>query len=313
MGAADSLHSKLDAGEVVIMDGGTGTEIPRRGVPLCPATWSGRATLTHPDLIRQIHEDYIRAGAEVIITNTFSTSRSTLEAGGLSGQTAEINRLAVRLAQEARDNVPSAKSVAVAGSMSTFVPKLDPTVTPSYEAALADYREQAQILAGAGVDFFILEMLIRTLDARAAVEAASETGLPIWVGYTIQRDNGGLYLGIRGKHVNEGIGDAVDAVASMGVSAFFIMHSAVEDTLPGLQVLRQHTSLPIGAYAHSMELSPGQENTGTMVVRPSTAGEYLGHAQDWVKLGAQVVGGCCGVTPDHIRALSNGLPSRLPS
>ncbi len=291
MKPADLLQSRLDVGDVVIMDGGTGTEIPRRGVPLCPTTWSGRATLTHPDLIRRIHEDYIRAGAEVIITNTFSTGRSTLEAGGLAGQTAEINRLAVRLAQEARDNVPSAKSVVVAGSMSTFVPKLDPTVTPSYEAALADYREQAQILAEAGVDLFILEMLIRTLDAKAAVKAASETGLPIWVGYTLQRDNGGLYLGIRGKHVYEGIGEAVDAVASMGVSAFFIMHTRVEDTLPGLQALRQHTSLPIGAYAHSMEPVTGERASDTVAAHQRTAAEYLGHAQDWVNLGAQIIGG----------------------
>tara|TARA_B100000315_G_scaffold246086_1_gene272971 strand:+ start:98 stop:1039 length:942 start_codon:yes stop_codon:yes gene_type:complete len=313
MRPAESLQSRLNARDVIIMDGGTATELVRRGVPLCPTTWSGRATLTHPEVIRQIHEDYIRAGAEVIITNSFSTSRSRLEAGGLAGQTTEINRLAVRVAQEARDNVPSAKPVVIAGSMSTLTPNLDPTVTPSYEAALTGYREQAQILAEAGVDLFMLEMLIRTLDARAAVEAASETGLPIWVGYTLQRDNGGLYLGIRGKHVHEGIKDAVDAVASKGVSALFIMHSYIEDTLPGLQILRQHTSLPIGAYAHSMELSPGQPNTGTMVVRPSTTDEYFGHAHDWVNLGAQIIGGCCGVTPDHIRALSDGLPSKLPS
>ena len=313
MGAAGSLQSRLDAGDVVIMDGGTGTEIQRRGVPLCPATWSGRPTLTHPDVIRQIHEDYIRAGAELIITNTFSTCRSSLEAGGLASQTAEINRLAARLAQEARDSTASAKQVVVAGSMSTFVPKLDPTVTPSYEAALADYQEQAQILAEAGVDLFILEMLIRTLDAKAAVKAASETGLPIWVGYSLQQSSVGLYLGVHGKHGYEGIGEAVDAVASMGVSAFFIMHTRVEDTLAGLYALRQHTSLPIGAYAHSIELSTEEQGTISMVVNPRTAAEYLGHAQDWVNMGAQVIGGCCGITPDQIRALSEGLPSRLPS
>ena len=312
MGAAESLQSKLDAGGVVIMDGGTATEIQQRGVPLFPATWSGRPTLTHPDLIRQIHEDYIRAGAEVIITNTFSTGRSTLVRGGLASQTAEINRLATRLAQEARDNVPSATSVVVAGSMSTFVPKIDPTVTPSYEAALADYREQAQILAEAGVDLFVLEMLIRTLDAKAAVKAASETGLPIWVGYSLQRSSGDLYLGVHGKHGFEGIEEAVDAVASMGVSMFFIMHTKVEDTLPGLQALRQHTSLPIGAYAHSVEFSTEEQGADAMVVTPHTVTDYLGHAQDWVNAGAQVIGGCCGVTPDHIRALTDGLASRLP-
>ena len=113
MAVPDSLQSKLDNNEVIIMDGGTGTEIVRRGVPLCPTTWSARAILTHPDVIRQIHEEYIQAGAEVIITNTFSTDRSTLEAGGLADQTVEINRLAVKLAQEARNNVPSVKPVVI--------------------------------------------------------------------------------------------------------------------------------------------------------------------------------------------------------
>ena len=79
MGNIDNLNDRLGSGEVVIIDGGTGTEIPRRGVSLCPDTWSGRANLTHPDVIRQIHEDYISVGAEVIITNTFWTSRKGLE------------------------------------------------------------------------------------------------------------------------------------------------------------------------------------------------------------------------------------------
>ena len=177
MTVLDSIDARIRAGEVIIIDGGTGTEIPRRGAPLCPQTWSGRANLEYPDLIREIHEDYIRSGAEVIATNTFWTSRTGLKMGNLDDKTLEINQLSVRLAIEARSNVKSDKDILIAGSMSTFFPMGNPKVIPEYEDALASYREQAQILAESGVDFFALEMFVRTLDARAAVQAAGEIGL----------------------------------------------------------------------------------------------------------------------------------------
>jgi S-methylmethionine-dependent homocysteine/selenocysteine methylase len=311
MAKFNALNARLNAREVVIIDGGTGTEIPRRKVPLCPDTWSGRANLTHPDVIRQIHEDYISSGAEVIITNTFWTSRSGLKRGNLDDKTVEINNISVTLAKEARENVQSDKEILIAGSMSTFFPMNDPTIIPSYEEALGNYREQAQILAKAGVDFFALEMLIRTMDARAAAQAASETGLPIWVGYSVtESEDGQIYLGLR-KHGNESIKDGVEAVQDIeGVSAFCIMHSDVKHTKSALKILRNHTSLPIGAYAHSIEASQDTVQQYEHVVERSVK-EYVNYARDWLLAGASIVGGCCGITPDHIEALNNGLPSRL--
>ena len=313
MTVLDSIDARIRAGEVIIIDGGTGTEIPRRGAPLCPQTWSGRANLEYPDLIREIHEDYIRSGAEVIATNTFWTSRTGLKMGNLDDKTLEINQLSVRLAIEARSNVKSDKDILIAGSMSTFFPMGNPKVIPEYEDALASYREQAQILAESGVDFFALEMFVRTLDARAAVQAAGEIGLPIWVGYSIQSDGEDLYLGTdEGRHGNETIKDAVEAVASaQGISAFFIMHSDVKDTESGLRILRKYTSLPIGAYAHSIDTEAARPpgflgNQGERIIDRSVD-EYLGYAKDWVGAGATIIGGCCGVTPAHIEALNNGL------
>ncbi|MFQ5933353.1 MAG: homocysteine S-methyltransferase family protein [Dehalococcoidia bacterium] len=312
MGAIDSLQSRLEAGEVIIMDGGTGTEIQRRGVPVSPNTWSGEPMLTHPDTVRVIHEDYIRAGAEIIITNTFSTGRYMLNEAGLGDRTVELNKLGVRLAREARDNAAAGRPVIIAGSMSTYSPWLDPTVIPSYEAALADYREQSQALAEAGVDLIVIEMLIRTLDARAAVKAAVETGLPVWVGYSLQRGGETLYLGIHGKHGGETIPEAVNAVASMGVSAMFIMHSLSEDTGPGIEELSQHTSFPIGAYAHSIDFSTPEPRCDSVVSKALSPYEYLTYAREWVNVGAQVIGGCCGTTPEHIRVLKDNLPAKIP-
>jgi len=310
--AIDSLQARLKAKEVIIMDGGTGSEIRFRGVSLAGKSWSGEPMLTHPDTVREIHEDYIKAGAEIIITNTFSTGRYILKQAGLEDRTVELNELGVRLAQEARDNSASGKPLLIAGSMSTYSPWGEPAVIPSYEAALADYREQSRVLAEAGVDVIVVEMLIRTLDARAAAEAAAETGLPIWIGYSVVQDSGKVYVGMNGKHNKESIKEGVEAVSSAGVSAFFIMHSSLEDTAPGLRELRQCTELPIGAYAHAV-LHPNRRQRDEIAWQDVSPADHLEYARGWVDIGAQIIGGCCGIRPDHIRALKEGLPSRLPA
>ena len=310
MRAIDSLQSRLKAGEVIIMDGGTGSELHRRGLPVSDKIWSGEALFSQPDAIREIHEEYIKAGAEIVITNTFSTGRHILEVAGLGDRTVEIIKLGVKLAREARDKAATGKPVIIAGSMSGYSPLLDPTVTPSYEAALTDYREQSKALAEGGVDLIVVEMLIRTLDARAAAEAAAETGLPVWIGYSVVEDEGKLYLGLRRKHINESIRYAVETVSSAGVSAFFIMHSSLEITAPGLKELRHCTDLPIGAYAHTIShyLGPLPRD---MAWRDLSPEGYLGYARGWVRDGGQIIGGCCGTTPEHIRALKTGLPDRI--
>ena len=311
MEAVDLLQSRLKSGEVIIMDGGTGSELHRRGLPVSEKAWSAEAMLSHPKEIREIHEDYIRVGAEIVTANTFSTGRDVLTEAGLGERTVEINKLGVRLAREAQDRATGGESVIIAGSMSTHSPWLDPTVTPSYEAALADYREQSKALAEAGVDLIVVEMLVRTLDARAAAKAAAETGLPVWIGYSVIEDGGNLYLGIRGKHVNESIQYAVEAVSHVGVSAFFIMHSSIEDTGPAVRQLRQCTDLPIGAYAHAISKRVGPFPKD-MAWRDLLPEEYLGYAREWVGDGAQIIGGCCGTTPEHIRAIKDGLPTKIP-
>ena len=306
MNLARSVQGKLDVGRMIIMDGGTGTEIERRGVYIDPnLAWSAESNIISPDLIRDIHQDYIIAGAEIIITNTFSTSRATLATAGLAGETEEINRQSVKLARDARRNCGAERSVAIAGSMSSFEPKGQPGVIPSYMAALEDYREQAILLAEAGVDLIVLEMFVRTIDIAAAVEAATQTGLPIWVGISCESYDGQLFMGLRGRHAKETIADAVRAAASTNVAAFCIMHSPPQNTAPALQELRMHTALPIGAYAHGgyIQAKTGHEPNinSPHHVHPE---KYLEYAYEWATSGAKIIGGCCGTTPEHIRVLS---------
>lgn len=277
------------------MDGGTGTEISRRGIPLDSGrSWSASANVNSPDVIQEIHEDYIQAGAEIIIANTFSTRRSLLARTGLDHLTEEINFKAVNLALVAREKCAIDKSsVIVAGSMSTFEPMDQAKIIPSYEEALRNYKEQANLLVEAGVDIIILEMFIRTLDTMAAIEATNRLDIPIWVGFSCESFEDQIYLGIKGQHANETLKDGVRSASAENVNAYFVMHSPLEVTGPALRELRECTSLPIGAYAHA---DPS--------ISPSS---YLEAARDWVEEGAQIVGGCCGTTPDHIRALRKGI------
>ena len=161
---AVTLEDKLSSGQVIVLDGATGTEIARLGGEMHSAAWCAVANKTHPAMIRQIHEDDVRAGADVITTDTFQTCRHVLASAGMADETVAINRRAVELACEARDRVGVSRPVSVAGSLSntlawqqgTTIP--DPQYIPSPAEEVANYREMADTLANAGADFLILEL-----------------------------------------------------------------------------------------------------------------------------------------------------------
>ena len=141
------LDEKIHNGDVIILDGAIGSEIERLGGKMDQSAWCGTANVTDPDKVRAVHESYLRAGADVITTNTFATSRHMLEAAGYGDDTDAINRKAVELAKEAIDIVAPDHAVAIAGSMSNTLPWLpgtvgtDPSRIPTSEQLVANYRE----------------------------------------------------------------------------------------------------------------------------------------------------------------------------
>ena len=283
------------------MDGGMGSEIEKRGLA-SPTTWSGGPMLTHPEVVRDIHQEYIEAGAEIIITNTFGTGRDMLEEGGLEHKVAEANKLGIEAATQARRNAGAERSVVIAASVSTMRPKAHAEVPVPYETALATYREQLGELAKGGPDVAVGEMLVRISDTLAVVEAAAELGLPVWVGLSLVRDGDGLYLGIEDRHGGESLQDAMDAIKDKDIAAVFIMHTPVDDTGPGLEIVRKNWPGTFGAYAHF----PRRAGRGS---KPKAIGpqQYLEYARGWRDQGARIIGGCCGAGPDHIRALRGWL------
>ncbi len=315
MSVAEDVFGRLADGGLVIIDGGTGSQLQAEGVRMDDVAWSARANLEQPDAVQRVHEEYIRAGAEVIIANTYAASRAALEPAGLGRHVAEANRSAVRAALRARA-AAAAGPVAVAGSMSSFCPNDmtpgslgRPHAGPADEdprfPRLADFREQAGLLAEEGVDLIALEMINARGYGRAAVQAAAETGLPVWLGVSPFRRDDGTLIALPEQGDGDRLEDLLTALADPALAAVTVMHAKPEVTLDAIDIIRRCFAGPVGVYAETGDWVPPN-----WVFDGLDPDEYLRHAITWADHGAQLIGGCCGVGPGHIRALAGGLPRR---
>ena len=288
------------AGAPVVIDGGMGTELEKSGVPMDGKVWSGRAVLSHPDAVRQAHEAFITAGAEVIIANTFAAARHMLEPGGLGDHVRDINLDAVRLAQQARDNAADG-AVAIAGSICEWAPTDDPRWhTP--EAVGRSSREQAEILAEAGVDLIALEMCEQIDFSVAAIDAALEFGLPVWIGMSAKTHQNCSSLSVF-DYQELDFANLVEALAGYPSMMMNIMHTPVPDVDEAIDIVRQHWEGPVGVYPESGYFTmPNWQFVD--VIEPD---ELARVAQGWVERGVRMVGGCCGLGPAHIAALRRAL------
>jgi homocysteine S-methyltransferase len=295
------LNEKLAKGEVIIIDGAMGTELQLRGVRMNEHAWSGVAALTHGHVVRAIHDDYIEAGADVIITNTFASSRRALQGAGHGADVARINRLSVEVARQARD--AAGRAVAIAGSISTYFGRNDPPKPADPPAERAAYREQAELLAEAGVDLIALEMMTDLEQTAFALEAVLATDLPVWLGFSVRpRESDGAMVLFDDVHTLE---EAVRTFASSKVAAVTVMHSRVPFAAPALDIVRRNWSGLLGAYPHSGRFKMPEWQFVDLI----DAEAYVKEARGWVAKGAGMVGGCCGIGPGHIQALADAFRS----
>lgn len=281
----------------MIIDGATGTELQARGVPMIEKGWSVRAQLDYPDVLQAVHEDYLRAGASVIITNTFAAGRHMLEPAGLGDRVEEVHQIAVEIAKRARDRV--GKPAVVAGSISHYVAdygdrhwlsRLDHT-----------FREQATLLAEFGVDVIALEMMDHPELAVPAVRAAAETGLPVWLGLSARREDEDLLTSYRGER--HGFDETARVLIDDSVAIVFVMHTALSDVTPAVDVVKRHWDGPIGVYP---EAGYYEEPVWHFVdTVPPT--DLVTAAQEWADNGVVLLGTCCGLGVDHIAALSEAF------
>ncbi len=301
------IQGDLETGEIIVLDGATGTELERRGAAMNDKAWCAMATLTEPELLRQVHEDYIRAGARVITANTFSTNRNMLEPAGLGSRFEELNRRAVEAAREARERTGAVERVAVAGSMSHQLPIIegadqrDARAVPTPEVAESNFREMAEVLAASGVDLILLEMMSDPDLANPAIAAAVATGLPVWVGFSVRAGSSGLPVSYTRPELSAA--EMFDRIPLEGVHVAGLMHSKVNTIAPTLEVLKARWSGPLMVYPDSGFFKmPHWQFVDIIPVE-----DYVAYSREWIAAGVQVVGGCCGLGVEHIRALSDSL------
>lgn len=293
------IVSRLASGKRLVLDGGTGSELQRRGVNVSKGVtpdgqlgaWSATALGDAPEVVQAIHEDYLRAGADIVTTNSFWTDRIRLAMVGLSHRAEEYTRLAARLAREARDRL--APGAYVAGS-----------IAPPSSRGLAEiFAEQSRTLADAGVDVILFEYVGRIADCVTAVKAAADSGLPIFLGVRHVTEEGTMQYG-------ESFQDLATALKGLRVDAVLLMCSKPEAISASLPRLRRAFDGPIGAYAnigyHRAPHAPSYPERQWHVIEDQgyPPPRYAQFAREWLGMGAQIIGGCCATTPQHIAAIA---------
>jgi homocysteine S-methyltransferase len=294
----DVIRQKLAKDEPIILDGGTGTDIQRRGVPMSNSTWCAEANLTHPQVVSEVHADYIKAGADIIIANTFATSALLFNALDRDDELLTIDKAAVKIAKDAAKG----HDVAVAGSMSTMRPVVAGSDRTSKQRewpeaeARALFKRKADNLAAAGVDFIMMEMMRDTDYSVWATEAAQATGLPVWIGISVERHDGKLTgFGREDQDFNT----VARVLSALKPDVISIMHTSPNDTDEAIDILRKHWKGPIGAYPESGYFKM-PDWTFVDIIPPE---EFVKRSGAWKKKGVTAFGGCCGLGPEHITAL----------
>jgi len=321
--AYHDLQNRLDRGDVIILDGAVGTGLQNMGVPMHGVAWAAAALQTHPYTVRRLHEVYVKADVDVLTTNTYSAARHNLEPLGLGDLTAELNIRAVTLARDARDKAARDRPVFIGGAVSNYglvtgaEPRRSPRRGPrrtalTAEQTQANLREQAELLAEAGVDFMLAESTGSMEHRKWVVQACLATGLPTWIGIKC-RIEGDDPMPRVGYSSDVSLDSGLDQLVSLGGKVINVFHSNVKSTDAALPIVREKWTGPIGVYPEAGRedyIDPTPDPTGKNDITPA---EFLDLARKWVQDGVQIIGGCCGMGPDYIRPLRGGLPSRVPT
>jgi len=297
---------------IVILDGGMGRELARMGAPFRQPEWSALALMEAPHFVRQAHDAFIAAGSQVISTNSYAVVPFHVSDEVFAQRGAQLIALSGKLAREAADAAPSA--VKVAGSL--------PPVLGSYRPDLFEPVKARGLLdvlvaqLSPHVDYWLAETQSSVAEVELVREALGDDKRPLWLSFTLEdslNEQGAALL-----RSGESITDAVNAVLRLDAKAVLfncsrpeVMASAVQEAS---RVAKHHQAhLEIGVYANAFEPSDNKRgaNEGLSEMRKDTDPQgYLSFAEEWVTAGATMVGGCCGIGPEHIAALAQALGAK---
>src|SRR5947209_718072 len=275
-----------------LCDGAMGTLLYAKGIFINRSY--DELNLSQPELIRNIHHDYLQAGAEIIETNTFGANAFRLGRHSLADKVGDVNRAGVRLAREAAKSF----DVWVAGSVGPLGTRIEPLGKTSFEEARQAFREQIEALAEGGVDLLMLETFGYLEELHQAMLAAKDVGakLPLVVQVTIDEDGNcldGSDPETFAPRLEEWGADVIGCNCSVGPVAM----------LEAIERVRAATSRPIAAQPNA-GIPRSVEGRNIYLCSPEYMASY---ARKFVAAGARLVGGCCGTTPEHIRVMKSAL------
>ena len=317
-----SIIERLDGGEMLLMDGGTGSELQRRGADVLKdaedrlKAWSATANIEYADVVQQVHSDYFRVGADIIISNNFWTTPTRLERIGERDNWRKYATAAIRNAVQARDAMDTGGYVAggiAAPSLQGGLPPVHNPISDTEQLGVETYQREwsdhAKLLADEGADVILPEYVGFIEDCVVAVDGCAEAGLPVMLGVRHVMEDGTMNYG-------EDLADLATALEGHPVDAVLIMCSNPENISKGLPILREAYEGPVGAYPNL-----GYNPTGPIVnapmltnQKPSAGVDILQNAEyyptrvaefasEWRDMGAQIIGGCCASGPEHIQAM----------
>ena len=285
----------LDSEHVYVFDGAVGTRLYDKGVYINRSY--DELNLTAPDLVREVHEEYVRAGAEIIETNTFGATRHKLQPYGLEGKVREINRAAVRIAREAAGD-----KAFVAGAIGPLGLRIEPFGPTSFDEAKEMFQEQVKGLIEGGVDLFIIETFSELPVIEQAIRAVREVSdLPIVAQMTIQTDlktTFGTSPEVFTKKLDELDVEVIGLNCGMGPT--HVLHA--------LEIMRGLTTKPLSAQPNA-GLPRDVQGRQFYMGSPDYMAEF---SRRFVQAGAKFVGGCCGTTPTHIKLIAEAIRSVSP-
>ena len=307
------LTALLESHPFIILDGALATELEARGCSLADNLWSAKVLMEDPQLIRDVHLDYFRAGAQIAITASYQATPAGFAARGLTeSQSKTLIEHSVRLAQEAREMYraenPDAGPLLVAGSVGPYGAFLADgseyrgDYVRSSEEFQAFHRPRIEALLNAGADLLACE----TLPSFAEIEALADLLLDYpqaqaWFSFTLRDD----------EHLSDGtpLAQVVETLAKYPqIAALGINCIALEKTTAALKHLHSLTALPLVVYPNSGETYDA--TTKEWHAHSDTCGSLLGYLPQWLEAGARLIGGCCRTTPKDIAALSEKRPAQ---
>ena len=295
--------SRLKTKNLIALDGATGTELQKRGVKM-DGSWCGSASL-YQDILKKVHIDYIHAGSKIITTNTYASSRIMLKAAGMEKRFEEINQKAINAALYAREET-NKNDILIAGSISHRYPIADgdilsqAVVNVSKNELQDSTYEMLNLLSNNGCDLILLEMMYRPERMEVVFDVMRESNIPVWVGFSCRKSDTGEILSLTDER-KVTFEEMMSLAKNYEFDVWGAMHTSVDIMGDCIETIKENFNGPIFAYPDSGGwLSPNW--TFDNVINPKN---FIEKVKVWHSLGAQIIGGCCGTSPDHIKAISS--------